>query len=220
MNVLDIIVIVVIALSALLAFARGFVKEAFSILSWIGAAAATVYGMPYVRPYADQLISSPMIANAAAAIGLFVVSLIVISILTSAIARRVKGSSLSTLDRSLGFLFGAARGIVLACLGILVISWTIPEPDWPGWMRESKTRPYLASGADYLKSLVPAQTRARGAEAATEAQRNYEQMQEAQKLMQPFLNPKGAGGSGGAAPTPAYKPSERREMDRAIQGAQ
>jgi membrane protein required for colicin V production len=220
MNVLDIIVIVVIALSALLAFARGFVREALSILGWLGAAAATYYGLPYVRPYADRLISSPMVASAAAAIGIFVVSLIVISILTSAIARRVKGSSLSALDRSLGFLFGAARGVVLACLGILVISWTIPEPDWPGWMRESKTRPYLANGADYLKSLVPAQTRARGAEAAAATQRNYEQTQEAQKLMQPFLNPKGASGSGAAAPTPAYKPSERREMDRAIQGAQ
>jgi membrane protein required for colicin V production len=220
MNVLDIIVIVVIALSALLAFARGFVKEALSILSWVGAAAATVYGLRYVRPYADQLISSPMIASAVASIAIFVVSLIVISIVTSAIARRVKSSSLSALDRSLGFLFGAARGIVLACLGVLVISWTIPEPDWPGWMRDSKTRPYLANGADYLKSLVPAQTRARGAEAAAETQHNFEQMQEAQKLMQPLLNPKGQGGGSTPAPVPAYKPSERREMDRAIQGAQ
>jgi membrane protein required for colicin V production len=216
MNVLDIIVIVVIALSALLAFARGFVREALSILSWLGAAAATYYGLPYVRPYADRLIGSPMVASAAAAIGIFIVSLVAISILTSAIARRVQRSSLSALDRSLGFLFGAARGVVLACLGVLVISWTIPEPDWPGWMRESKTRPYLANGADYLKSLVPAQTRARGAEAAAATQRNFEQMQDAQKLMQPLLNPKGAA----AAPTPAYKPSERREMDRAIQGAQ
>jgi membrane protein required for colicin V production len=220
MNVLDLIVIVVIALSALLAFARGFVKEALSIVSWLGAAAAAVYGLRYVRPYVDQLISSPMVAGAAAAIGIFVVSLIVISIVTAAIARQVKSSSLSALDRSLGFLFGAARGVVLACLGIQVVMWVIPEPDWPGWMRESKTRPYLASGADYLKSLVPAQTKARGAEAAAEAQRNFEQVQEAQKLMQPYLNPKSKSGSGPAAPVPAYKPSERRDMDRAIQGAQ
>jgi membrane protein required for colicin V production len=219
MNILDIIVIVVIALSALLAFARGFVKEALSILAWVGAAFATVYGLPYARPYADQLISSPMIAAAAASVAIFVVSLIVISIITSAIARGVQRSSLSALDRSLGFLFGAARGIVLACLGILVISWTIPEPDWPGWMRDSKTRPYLANGADYLKSLIPAQTKARGAEAAADAQRNFEQMQEAQKLMQPLLNPKAAPG-GVPIPVPAYKPSERKEMDRAIQGAQ
>jgi membrane protein required for colicin V production len=220
MNILDIIVIVVIALSALIAFARGFVKEALSILSWVGAAAATVYGLQYVRPYADKLISSPMVAGAVASVGLFIVSLIVISLLTSALAGQVKRSSLSALDRSLGFVFGAARGIVIACLGILVISWAIPEPDWPGWMRESKTRPYLANGADYLKSLVPAQTRTRGAEAAAEAQRNYEQMQEAQKLMQPFLNPKGASGNRAAPPAPAYKPSERREMDRVFQGAQ
>jgi membrane protein required for colicin V production len=220
MNILDIIVIVVIALSALFAFARGFVKEALSILGWVGASAVTVYGLPYARPYADRLISSPMIAGTVAAIVLFVVSLIVISIVTSAIARRVKRSSLSTLDRSLGFLFGAARGIVLACLGILVITWTIPEPDWPGWMRESKTRPYLATGADYLKSLVPHEAQTRGANAAAQAQRNYEQMQEAQKLMQPLLNPKPAPGGAAVPAAPSYKPSERKEMDRAIQGAQ
>jgi membrane protein required for colicin V production len=220
MNILDIIVIVVIALSALFAFARGFVKEALSILGWVGASATTVYGLPYARPYADRLISSPMIAGTVAAIVLFIVSLIAISIVTSAIARRVKRSSLSTLDRSLGFLFGAARGIILACLGILVITWTIPEPDWPGWMRESKTRPYLATGADYLKSLVPHEAQTRGADAAAQAQRNYQQMQEAQKLMQPLLSPKPASGGTTVPAAPSYKPSERKEMDRAIQGAQ
>ena len=55
MNALDIIVIVVIALSALFAFARGFVKEALSIGAWAGAAAVTLYGLPYAEPFARRV---------------------------------------------------------------------------------------------------------------------------------------------------------------------
>src|SRR6266851_9091079 len=118
-NALDILVIAVIALSALFAFARGFVKEALSIAAWVGAGLITLYGLPHARPFAQKFIATPMLADVAAGVALFVVSLIVLSLLTSALARRVQDSALSAVDRALGLLFGAFRGVVIACLGFI-----------------------------------------------------------------------------------------------------
>src|SRR5260221_1160500 len=81
-NALDIIVIAVIALSALFAFARGFVKESLSIAACVGAGLITLYGLPLVRPFARKYISTPLLADGAAGFTLFVVSLIILSLLT------------------------------------------------------------------------------------------------------------------------------------------
>lgn len=217
MNALDIIVIGIVALSALFAFARGFVKEALSIAAWVGAGLITLYGLPQLRPFAHKYIATPLLADAAAGTALFVVSLIVLSLLTSAIAGRVKQSALSAVDRALGLLFGAARGVVLACLAFIVLSWAIPkEADWPGWVRGARTRSFLASGAEVLKSLVPVEARERGATAAAAAQRGYEQTREADQLMRALASPT-APVVGKTAPPVGYKAEPRREMDRLIQ---
>jgi len=216
-NALDIIVIAVVALSALFAFARGFVKESLSIAAWVGAGLITLYGLPHLRPVALKYISNPLLAAGAAGVTLFVVSLIVLSLLTSAVAGRVKQSALSAVDRALGLLFGAFRGVVLACLGFLALSWAIPkEADWPGWVRSARTRTFLASGADILKSFVPSEARERGTAAALEAQRTFEQTREAEQMMRALANP-AAPAVSKATPSTGYKPTERREMDRLMQ---
>lgn len=216
-NALDIIVIAVVALSALFAFARGFVKESLSIVAWVGAGFITLKGLPQLSPVAERYITTPLLAQIAAGITIFIVSLIILSLLTSAIAGRVKQSALSAVDRALGLLFGAFRGVVIACLGFLVLSWAIPkEADWPGWVRVARTRTFLASGAEVLKSLVPSETRERGAATALEAQRTFEQTREAEQMMRALANP-AAPAASKTAPAAGYKPAERREMDRLMQ---
>jgi membrane protein required for colicin V production len=216
-NALDIIVIAVVALSALFAFARGFVKESLSIVAWVGAGLITLRGLPHLSPVAEKYITTPLLAQIAAGVTLFVVSLIVLSLVTSAIARRVKQSALSAVDRALGLLFGAFRGIVLACLGFLALSWAIPkETDWPGWVRAARTRTFLASGADVLKSLVPGEARERGAATALEAQRTFEQTRQAEQMMRALATP-AAPAATKTSPATGYKPAERREMDRLMQ---
>jgi membrane protein required for colicin V production len=223
MNALDVIVIAGIALSALFAFARGFVKEALSIAAWIGAALIALYGLDPARPIAHKFITSPMLADAAAGLILFLGSLIVLSLLTSMLASRVKQSALSAVDRALGLLFGIARGVVLACLGFIALSWAIQEKDWPGWVRESRTRPFLANGAEMLKSFIPAAARERGAATAIEAQKGIDQAREAEQLMRALTTPTPAAppaAKPGTAPPAGYKPQERKEMDRLFQTTQ
>jgi membrane protein required for colicin V production len=218
MNTLDIIVLAVIGLSGLFAFARGLVKEVFSIGAWIGAAAISFYAFPYTQPFARKLIASPAIADAAAGIAVFVVGLVGLSLVASAIARRVKGSSLSALDRTLGLVFGLARGAVIVCLAWIAAIWLLPEKDWPDWARGARTRPFLVSGAEALKGLVPSHARERGAAVAVEAQQKLEQAREADRLMRQLSRPAAPPDTKPAAA--GYKPAERRDMDRLIQTTQ
>ena len=221
MNYLDIIVLAVIALSALFAFARGFVKEALSIGAWAGAGLIALYGLPQARPFAKQFIANPTLAEIAAGAALFIVSLIVLSLVTSVIARRVKASALSAVDRALGLVFGIARGVVLVCLGFIALTWAIQGSDQPAWMRDARTRPFLSSGAELLKSFVPIETRERGAAVATDAQKTVEQARDAEKLMRALSTPApAASGKPAGNAAAGYKPQQRKEMDQLIQQTQ
>ncbi len=115
MNPLDLGVIGIVALSAIFAFARGFVREALSIVAWAGAGAITLYGFNWVYAQVEPRVHDRLLAQLSAGFGLFVVSLIVLTILTGIIARSVRASGLSPIDRTLGFIFGAGARRV-SCL--------------------------------------------------------------------------------------------------------
>ncbi len=122
-NITDIAVIVVVLVSAFLAYARGFVHEVLSVAGWVGAGFITAHALPFVEPFALELIPIEKVAPFAAGAVVFIVSLVILSILTRAISRRVQDSAHNALDRSLGFLFGMVRGAVLVCLIYIAIEW-------------------------------------------------------------------------------------------------
>ena len=219
MNPFDIIVIAIVVLSGLFAFARGFVKEALSICAWGGAALATLYAFPYARPFAEHLLPKGIVADVTVAVLIFVIVLIVLSLLTSAISRRVKESSLSALDRSLGLLFGLARGAVLACLLYLGVTWALPEQNRPEWIRQARTLPLLTSGADALRSLVPATMRNRVESTASEAQHKMEQAHQAEDAIRALQSPRTAAPAPTADSTAqkGYSEDQRKDLNRLFQ---
>src|SRR5215475_8082580 len=98
MNTVDIIVIAVVAISALIAFLRGFVREVLTVGSWLGAALITLYGYGLVAPQFEQWIpKSKLAADVGASFVLFTVSLIVFSIISHTIAKFVRGSALTAV---------------------------------------------------------------------------------------------------------------------------
>jgi membrane protein required for colicin V production len=212
-NALDLAIIAVIALSAVFAFARGFVREALSIIAWVGAAVVTLYGFDRVYAYTARFVTSPLLADLIAGAGLFVVSLIVLTILTGYIARFVEGSSLSPIDRTLGLIFGLGRGLVLVSLAYLVVDISLPQNDRPTWIKEAKSERFLAKGADLLRGTLPESLQIKSAGLASDAQRTLERAQDAQRAIRP--EPAPAQPTAGQAPS--YKPAEQREMDRLIQ---
>lgn len=154
-NLTDIIIVSVIVLSGIFAFARGLVKEILAILSWMGAALATFYGFHQASLYARKFITTTYIADIAAGAILFVVTLLIMSLISRFISDRIRGGSRGFIDRSLGFVFGIARGAAVIILAYLALAWAIPPKDQPAWLAEAKTIPLIKQSADYLKTMVP-----------------------------------------------------------------
>jgi membrane protein required for colicin V production len=160
-NLTDAVIVLVIVLSGFFAFFRGFVHEFLAIASWVGAAAAALYGFPYLQPEMRKLIASPLLADMAAGIAIFLVVLIVLTVLTRLLARRVRDSSLGPLDRSLGLLFGFLRGAVLICIAWILFLFISPREDHPDWITEARSLPLVERGSAILVSMIPPRLRAR-----------------------------------------------------------
>jgi len=124
----DLVVIAIIVVSALFAFMRGFVREVLSVAAWIVAIVATIFGFPFLRPIVGRHIEIGPIADAVTAVSIFLVVLVVASIISHLLSRNVQTSSFSALDRSLGLLFGVARGALVVCALFLLADWFFP-PD-------------------------------------------------------------------------------------------
>ena len=213
MNPLDIGVIAVIVLSAIFAFARGFVREALSIVAWVGAAAITVYGFVPVLGIVEPLVKNPLLSQLIAGFGLFVGSLVVLTIITSFLARMVRASALSPIDRTVGFVFGLARGAFLVCLAYLLLDISVQPGERPAWIREAKSAPYLHQGADVLRQFLPESLKIKNA--AIDAVQALSVADQAREAMGALKIP--------GVPTvlkpdrgPSYGKSETRQLERLI----
>lgn len=126
-TLVDGVVALVIIVSAILAYSRGFVREAMAILGWIAAAVVAflfagtaeplVKEIPYVGDYLRDSCELSIIAAFAA---VFAVALVVVSLFTPLFASAVQRSALSGIDRGLGFFFGVLRGLLLVAVAFVV----------------------------------------------------------------------------------------------------
>jgi len=215
----DIVVIVIILLSALFALIRGFVKEVLSVAGWVGAAFVTLYLFHTVTPWFRSFIAIPWLADAAAGVAIFVVSLVVLSAISHAIALRVHQSSFSALDKSLGLVFGILRGVVIVCLGYLALGWAVSSPDdYPSWVKEAKTAPIVERGARMIEQLIPESARRRGIQAVGDAESKARSGLDAAQAVQKLAKPDAKADA--PKEQEGYKPDENKEMDRLFQSNQ
>jgi len=226
LNSLDYIVIGIVLLSALLALMRGFMREIFSLIAWVGAYFAAVRFYPLAIPTLHHYIKSDQAAEWAAMAVVFIVALIFLMIAGGLICKLVRGRALTSIDRSLGFLYGLARGVLvvgLVYLGAVMVMW--PDIDAPpvvqlqdkdrnlppNILMEAKTRPALAYVADKLKIFVPKEMVDKKLKDA-ETQLNQQQDSVKQGILDKLSTPAPAGEGGGkpieipAAPLEGAKP--------------
>lgn len=201
-NPIDILVAVVLLLSAILAFSRGAVREILGVGAWIGAAFATIFGFPHLRPFARQVIESQLIADAVAALVIFIIALIILVVASQIIATRVQGSRLGPLDRTLGFIFGLARGVALICLAYMLFVWAMAEEDRPAWIAKAKTMPYIVKGAEAIRSIVPDEIERKAAETVRKQSQNTSETLKALRRYEELKSPPAAAPS---EPSPEKK---------------
>jgi membrane protein required for colicin V production len=223
-NPVDAIVLGIVVVSGLMAFARGLVREVLSVAAWVGAAFATLYAFSGVAPYVRPHFSSTLVADGATIGGVFLVSLIALSLVSHNVSRHVRDSALSAVDRSLGFGFGVLRGVVLVSLAYMFAIWLWKDPsEQPPWLRDARTHTALARGAQMLMGLVPdrAKDGTQGhIDAARERAEQLQQDADALRRMSTSV-PVGAPGRGPAAgaPAAAVAPAPRSGTEPANAGA-
>jgi len=128
---LDILLLGVMLVSGLLAMIRGFMREILSITAWAAAAVATLLAYPRLLPIAKANISSDIVATGAVIGGVFLITLLIVSILTVRISDMILDSRIGALDRTLGFLFGLGRGLIIVVVAFLFFAWLVPGSKQP-----------------------------------------------------------------------------------------
>ncbi len=154
---LDIFLIVVMLISGLLAMVRGFMREVLSILAWVAAAGAAFYFFPRLLPYATQYFGgwNEWAVKGVVVGGVFLATLIIVSIFTVRLSDRILDSRIGALDRSLGFLFGLARGLIIVVVAFVFFNWLVPQKSQPEAIKNARSRVVLQGTGDWLESLLP-----------------------------------------------------------------
>jgi membrane protein required for colicin V production len=221
--IVDIIVIAIIALSALFAFVRGFLREILSIGAWVAAGVATWFGLPLLRSFGRKYIEIELIADVATGVVIFVVVLVVASIISHFLTRGVRESALGPLDRSLGLLFGVFRGALIVCFALLIFDKFYPPDNRPDWLKDARTLPVVQAGADILRGLVPqaavAQTQDTAEAVGTQMQKAAE-IGQAIQIITNAAGPESGTDSPGSAEDSGYNDADRKAMERALQSVQ
>lgn len=153
---LDYLLIGIILISALISLMRGFVREAFSLAVWVLAIWISWNFFRELAVHFDPWITSPTVRLGVAFAILMISSLLVGGMVVYLVAQLVERTGMSGTDRFIGMIFGAARGVLLnAILVLLAGLTTFPQE---AWWNESSLMPYFTEIALWLRDLLPADT--------------------------------------------------------------
>jgi membrane protein required for colicin V production len=150
----DYAVMAVIGLSALRGAWRGFIGEIFGLIGWIAAFIVGCRFVDRVVPFIPATWPGGALTQWLIAFALIVIAVVLVAGVGNAVlSRLVQVSGLSGVDRSLGMLFGLARGVVLVLILVVLAGLTeLPQQDF--W-RKALLRPYAEQGVHELKPLLP-----------------------------------------------------------------
>jgi membrane protein required for colicin V production len=150
----DLVILAVLGISGLFAAYRGFISEVLSVLAWGLAAIVTALLFASVKGPVRGAIEPVWLADIAAFVGLFLIALIPASFVSYRISEGVRSSAIGPLDRSLGFVFGIMRGLVIVALGYLLYAWLVKPDHQPNWVRDAKLLPIVQSAGNVLTSFA------------------------------------------------------------------
>jgi membrane protein required for colicin V production len=161
MTWVDLAVLAVVAVSALVAFVRGFVREVLGITAWVGAVIVAVWAFPQAQPVVARYVNNPDLIMPVTYGVVFVGVLIVLLMISHWIGALVRRSVLGGMDRSLGLLFGLVRGAALVVVAYIAFGLVVPVDKWPEPVLQARALPFTFQGASWAVARLPEQYRPR-----------------------------------------------------------
>jgi membrane protein required for colicin V production len=168
--IVDIIVLAVLLISALIAFMRGLIREVLTIAGVIGGLAAAYFGGPLLKPHMRDwfgvvegeeperlmgFLPYDIVADALSYGVIFIAVVIILSIISHFLAEGVRNIGLGAVDRTLGFIFGLLRGIIILGLLYLPVHLFIDDETKEGMFEGSTTQFYLERTAEMIAEWLP-----------------------------------------------------------------
>lgn len=155
LNNIDVIILIGVALSMLVAFIRGFVKEVLSILGLALFVVLTVYLSPLLTPWMNQFIASKLMAQ-------FVVFLLIMAVFyavwiigTDKLIAKIRTSTLSFMDRLFGLVFGFLRAVLILGFCFLIVKIVLPEELKDGSLKKSQYFMMAEPCSDIIEKMLP-----------------------------------------------------------------
>lgn len=188
--IVDLLFLAVLLISGIIALFRGLIREVLSILGLVGGVAAAYFGGPMLSPVMGGWLGVPgtlpegqdmpklfdilpydIVANALSYGAVFIVVVIMLSVLSHFIAEGAKSIGLGPIDRTLGFIFGLVRGLLLLGILYLPVHFFIDQDTKDSWFKDSKSHFYLEKISGKLAQYIPST-------AVEDAQENIDAVQE------------------------------------------
>jgi membrane protein required for colicin V production len=161
MTWVDLVVFGLLAISGLLAFARGLVREVLGIGAWAGAAGTAIIAVPMLRSTVSGWVPSPQWVDPASFMMVFLVMLVILMLVAGMIGNVVRGSALGGVDRTLGLLFGLARGAVVVVIAYILAGMVLPIERWPAAVLNARLLLITYDGARVARDYLPQDYRPR-----------------------------------------------------------
>ncbi len=229
--IVDILVLAVLLISALIAFLRGFIREILTVTGVIGGLAAAYAGGPLLIPHMRgwlgvkegeepgklfDIVPYDIVADALAYGAIFIVVVILLSVASHFLAEGARNLGLGAVDRTLGFVFGLARGVLLLGLFYLPVHFFIDKDTKEAWFSTSRTHFYLEKTAEVLAELVPSSAVEGVEKSLDEASGTRKKLEDINLLKKEGKDgaaPEGAAPGSGEAEKQGYTPEFRQQMD-------
>lgn len=152
----DLIVLLVLAVSAIVGFVRGATRELVAVVAFVLAVFIAVFALRFTAPLALEIVPAVWLAKAIALLVGFIAAFILLRVLGSAMTRRIHDvPALGTFDRTVGLGFGLVRALVILGLFNLFFHAITPPDRTPAWVTEARTYPLTAACARMLTALAP-----------------------------------------------------------------
>lgn len=158
LNNLDVIILIIVCISGIIALSRGLIKEVLSIVGWVLSGFAVVWLLPLFTPVVKEYVDSGLLAGIISAIFILILFMVVWIYLTESLIGKIRGSKLNGIDRILGLFFGLMRAFLLVILVNILTSWCIPPEKQPEFMQKSKYFQKAGEFAKPIESLIPQET--------------------------------------------------------------
>ncbi len=216
----DIVVVAIVLLSAAFAMWRGLVSETFNIVDWAAASFIAVEFTPSFQPLLGGSIEPAWLEYIVVFIATFLVMFVPLSMLNFRVSEAVRKSEIGPVDRVLGFLFGAVRGIAIVGVAYILYAMFVPVDQHPQTLTRSHVYPVIRQSAEMLLDIVPGRQELAGLDSPEGGAQGGQQASSGPAPQRADAAPqRGAGNAAAKGNAAAYGADDQKALDKLIEGA-